>query len=193
MESTGKADARIARAKGTDIVVRRAPDLPGRARGTRGVLRLGPLALPCALGRSGIRAVKLEGDGATPIGRLPVLSLMIRADRWAMPPRSPLPARRVHPGDGWCDAPRDASYNRPVRLPHRAGAEAMVRGDRLYDAVVVLDYNVTRRARGRGSAVFWHVAKPGLPTTEGCIALAPSDMARILPHLRRGRGVVVKG
>ena len=184
---------RESRRRGTPVVVRRAPDLPGRARGTRGILRLGPLALPCALGRAGIRAVKLEGDGATPVGRHPVLALAMRRDRWRMPPTTPLPAASIAAKDGWCDTPDDPAYNRPVRLPHRAGAEAMVRDDPLYDAVIVLDYNVTRRARHRGSAVFWHVAKPGLAPTEGCVALPPRDMRRVLPHLRRRRAVIVRG
>ena len=172
----------------TPIVVRRTP-----RDGRRGILRLGPLAFPCALGRSGVRSVKREGDGATPVGRFPVLALAIRGDRWRMPPATPLVPHRIAAHDGWCDAPGDPAYNRPVRLPHRASAEAMRRDDRLYDAVIVIDHNVRQRARGRGSAVFWHVAKPGLPPTEGCIALAPRDMRRVLPFVRRGRPVIVTG
>ena len=181
------------RAFGARVVVRRAPDLPGRKKGTRGILRLGPLAFPCALGRSGIGFPKREGDGITPVGRFPVLSLAIRGDRWRMPPATSLPAARIGTRDGWCDAPLDPAYNRPVRLPHRASAEALHREDRLYDAVIVIDYNMRSRARHRGSAVFWHVAKPGLPPTEGCIALAPADMRRVLPYVRRGRAVLVIG
>ena len=67
----------------------------------------------------------------------------------------------------------------------------MMRADRLYDAVVVLDYNLTRRSRGLGSAIFLHVANPGHPPTEGCIAVAPRDMRRLLPHLRRARPIIV--
>ena len=174
----------------TAIVVRRAPDLPGRRPGTRGILRIGPLALPCALGRSGIRAVKHEGDGATPVGTHPVLFALYRGDR-GIPAPTALPHRSIRPSDGWCDAPADPAYNRPVHLPHRASAERMMREDRLYDVVVVLDYNVRERARWRGSAVFWHVAAEGLRPTEGCIALAPRDMQRVLPHLRAGRAVRV--
>ena len=181
------------RRPGPPVTVRRAPDLPGLARGTRGILRLGPLALACALGRSGIRPVKREGDGATPVGRFRVLALAIRGDRWRIPPRTPLAAHRIRRDDGWCDAPADPAYNLPVRLPHRASAEAMWRDDRLYDAVVVIDCNVTERGRHRGSAVFWHVARPGLSPTEGCIALPPAAMRRVLPHVRRGRPVVVMG
>ncbi len=53
----------------------------------------------------------------------------------------------------------------------------MWRSDGLYDVVVVMGYNERPRIAGRGSAVFMHVAGPGLKPTEGCIALAR-------PHLR---------
>ena len=171
---------------GAPIVVRVSP-LDRR----RGILRLCPLALPCALGRSGTTAHKREGDGATPIGDHAILHGYINRDRWPMPPRAALLLRSVRPSDGWCDATGDARYNRPVALPYPASAETMVRGDRLYDAVLVLDYNVRTRVQGRGSAIFFHVAKPGYPPTEGCIAVSPQHMRLLLPHLRRGRTVRV--
>lgn len=175
------------------IVVRRAPDLPGRERGTRGTLRLGPVVLPCALGRSGIRAFKREGDGATPVGHFPILRGMVRGDRPLAAVPMMLPSRRIRRREGWSDDPLDPAYNRAVRLPRRRRAEDLWRDDRLYDVVIVLDYNVTRRARWRGSAVFWHVAQPGLGPTEGCIALSTRDMARVIPHLRRRQALIVSG
>ncbi|EAU39708.1 hypothetical protein FP2506_13274 [Fulvimarina pelagi HTCC2506] len=68
----------------------------------------------------------------------------------------------------------------------------MVRGDRLYDFVVILDWNFRSRARHRGSAIFFHIAKPDYPPTEGCIAVAPKDMMKIGPLLRSGRRLVVE-
>ncbi len=68
--------------------------------------------------------------------------------------RSMLPLARIRADDGWCDEPADRNYNRPVRLPYSASAETMLRNDELYDVVIVLDWNIRRRARGRGSAVF---------------------------------------
>ena len=165
------------------IVVRAAP-----GDGRRGILRLGPLALPCALGRSGRTSRKREGDGGTPIARMTILGGAMRRDRWTVPAH-PLRLRAIRMDDGWCDAPGDPSYNRSVRMPHRASAEAMRREDRLYDAVIVLDWNVRPRARNLGSAIFLHVAKPGMPPTDGCIAVPPAAMRLLLPHLRRG-GVV---
>jgi L,D-peptidoglycan transpeptidase YkuD (ErfK/YbiS/YcfS/YnhG family) len=99
-------------------------------------------------------------------------------------PSTRLPVRRTRSGvDGWCDAPTHAAYNRPVRLPFPASTESMTRTDRLYDFVVVLDWNMRRRGRGRGSAIFLHIARPGYPPTAGCVAVSPTDMLRLSPFL----------
>ncbi len=52
---------------------------PGRP--TQGLLLAGGRAIPVVLGRSGIRANKREGDGATPRGRFRLVRLWWRADR----------------------------------------------------------------------------------------------------------------
>jgi L,D-peptidoglycan transpeptidase YkuD (ErfK/YbiS/YcfS/YnhG family) len=140
------------------------------------------LLLPCALGRAGLTRRKREGDGATPLAGMRALAALWRGDRWPRP-RTALDLSPIAPADGWCDAPGDANYNRPVKLPYAASHERMLRDDRLYDHVVVLDWNFTRRVRGAGSAIFLHVAKPGLAPTEGCIAVEPRAMRAILPLL----------
>jgi L,D-peptidoglycan transpeptidase YkuD (ErfK/YbiS/YcfS/YnhG family) len=158
---------------------------------TRGVVRLGGLVLPCALGRSGRRALKREGDGATPVGRWRLLQVLYRADRIRRPATA-LPARPIKPDDGWCDAPADRNYNRPVRHPYPASAERLWRTDGLYDLVVVLSHNVRPRVRGSGSAVFMHVAQPGLSPTAGCIALKREHLRRLLVQLGPGATVRVR-
>jgi len=99
--------------------------------------------------------------------------------------------RRLAPRDGWCDAPGDRNYNRRVSHPYPASAEHMWRSDRLYDLVVVLDYNVRRRVRGCGSAIFVHIARPGYAPTEGCIALSERDLRHMLTQIRRRTTVAV--
>jgi L,D-peptidoglycan transpeptidase YkuD (ErfK/YbiS/YcfS/YnhG family) len=159
------------------VCVRRAP-----RDGRRGLLAAGGKVIPCALGRSGISAVKREGDGATPLARMRLLGGYFRPDK-AMPRHSALPLAAIGRLDGWCDAPADASYNRPVRLPFKPSHERMWRGDRLYDAVVVLDWNIAPRARNRGSAIFLHIARQGFKPTEGCVAISPAAMRWLLPRL----------
>ena len=79
-----------------------------------------------AVGRAGVKAYKHEGDGATPAGSTPLLSILYRPDRVA-PPASQLPVKPLAPSDGWVDDPADANYNRPVSLPYTASAEQMWR------------------------------------------------------------------
>ncbi|MFN3868914.1 MAG: L,D-transpeptidase [Hyphomicrobiaceae bacterium] len=156
----------------------------------RGMVQLGGFVKPVALGRSGIAARKREGDGATPLGTWRAMAVFYRADRVARPV-SGLPVRAIRRNDGWCDAPGDRNYNRAVRLPYPASAEAMWRDDHLYDLVVVLDHNSRPRVRGAGSAIFMHCARDGFAPTAGCIAFRAADLRRLLRHMRRGTRVVV--
>ena len=162
-----------------DIVV--VPD-PG-AR-TRGLISFGSFRSACALGRSGISRLKTEGDGATPTGRFPLRRVLYRADRLS-PPRTALPVAFIAGDDGWCDAPGDAAYNRPVKLPYPASAETMFRVDSLYDLVVVLGHNDDPVVPGAGSAIFMHVAAQDGTPTEGCIALDRDALLTLLELIPR--------
>jgi L,D-peptidoglycan transpeptidase YkuD (ErfK/YbiS/YcfS/YnhG family) len=144
-----------------------------------GLLRFRGETLRCALGAAGIRADKQEGDGATPLGLLPIRRVLFRADRGARPATA-LPAEPIAPDDGWCDDPGHADYNRQVRLPHPARHERLWREDAVYDVIGVLGWNDAPVRRGRGSAIFLHLARPGLPPTEGCVALPGADLRRLL-------------
>ncbi|HKZ95416.1 MAG TPA: L,D-transpeptidase family protein [Hyphomicrobiaceae bacterium] len=154
-------------------------------RATSGHLTFGNLRFSCALGRGGQKALKREGDGATPVGRLAVREAYYRGDRLPRP-HTALPIKPVRRSSGWCDRVGDRNYNRAVRLPYAGSAERMWREDGLYDLTVVLGYNDRPRIQGRGSAIFMHVAREGLRPTEGCIALRRRDLVRLLSALTRG-------
>tara|TARA_Y100000815_G_scaffold172366_2_gene156730 strand:+ start:38307 stop:38795 length:489 start_codon:yes stop_codon:yes gene_type:complete len=148
---------------------------------------------------------KREGDGATPVAAMRIVAGWFRADRMTRP-QTALDLEPIGARDGWCDAPADPNYNRPVRLPFAASHERMLRDDRLYDVCLVLDWNLERgqakwkpvrrpaprptkktspfrRKRYGGSAIFLHIARPGFPPTEGCIAVAPETMRWLLPRI----------
>jgi L,D-peptidoglycan transpeptidase YkuD (ErfK/YbiS/YcfS/YnhG family) len=187
MRRTGKS-GRIAAMAGIirNISVRKRP---GHA--TQGLLTAAGVTHVCALGRGGIKALKRESDGATPLGRMRLVSAWFRPDHVRF--RTALLAlERIADKSGWCDAPDDRRYNQPVALPYPASCETMKRKDGLYDLVVVLDFNLIPRKRGGGSAIFMHIARPGLTPTEGCVALPANVLMRLLPRLS-GRTVLTVG
>jgi len=149
---------------------------------TRGVLRAGPLTIPVVLGRTGIRANKFEGDGATPRGRFRPLRLWWRADRHPRP-RTGLPIQRITPDIAWCEDTSDRRYNRPFRRSASEPGDRLWRQDHLYDFVVEIDHNTRPRVAKRGSAVFLHLTRPNRSPTQGCVAMSAGDLRRLLAGL----------
>ncbi len=152
------------------------------------MLEAGGVLYPCAIGRSGLRRLKREGDGATPIGRWPMRSLIYRADRM-MRPATGLPTLAMSPTDGWCEVPGTRDYNRPVRLPHPHATDSLWRDDHLYDLLVVLGHNDDPPISPLGSAVFFHLARDDYGPTAGCVAVRRDHMLAILA--RCGPGTVL--
>lgn len=144
----------------------------------------------CSIGRGGLTAAKREGDGATPLGVHRLVGLLYRPDRMARPTDWAVPIR---PRDLWCDDPAHEDYNLMVRAPFPASAERLFRPDPLYDAVLITGWNWPQALRGAGSAIFVHAwRRPGHPTA-GCVAMARDDLRWILPRLRHGGRLVVRG
>lgn len=160
------------------------------ARSIHGRVEIGGHGWPCVLGRSGRIALKREGDGGTPIGSWQMREVLYRADR-RFPPVTRLPWRAIRVNDGWCDAFADGNYNRRVRHPYPASAEHLWRRDGLYDVIVVLGYNDLPRIKGRGSAIFMHLAHPEKNPTAGCIALSRRDLDLLLSRVTASTQLII--
>jgi L,D-peptidoglycan transpeptidase YkuD (ErfK/YbiS/YcfS/YnhG family) len=143
-----------------------------------------------AIGRGGIGAKRAEGDGITPVGTFPFRRILYRADRLAAL-RTGLAVARIAPDDGWCDAAGDPAYNRQVKLPYSATCESLWRDDDLYNLVAVLGFNDDPVVPGKGSAIFLHVARGDYGPTEGCVALAQSDLIDLLAALGPGDAIAI--
>jgi L,D-peptidoglycan transpeptidase YkuD (ErfK/YbiS/YcfS/YnhG family) len=153
---------------------------PGRR--SLGWLRAGPVVIPVALGRGGIKADKREGDGATPRGRFRPIRLWFRADRVGHP-RTLLPVQAIRRAHAWCEAPADRRYNRSFRRSANEPGDRLWRDDHLYDLIIEIDHNTRPRIAGRGSAVFIHLARPACAPTAGCVALSRGAMLRLLGRI----------
>lgn len=134
---------------------------------------------------------KREGDGASPIGLWPMRRVFYRPDRLERP-KTGLPIVPLQAHDGWCDAAGHPLYNLPVSRPFEASHEALWREDQAYDLIVELGYNDTPVIDQRGSAIFFHLSKPGFPPTEGCIAIARFNMLAVLRLSQAGTLLEIK-
>src|SRR6185437_6251506 len=125
-----------------------------------------------------------------PAGGYTLLYGFFRPDRvrW---PRSDLPLTPLRPEFGWVDDPDDRNYNRLVALPYPASHEELWRDDGLYDAIVVIGYNLDPVVPGAGSAIFLHAASPDLAATEGCIAIARDALLPLLGLLGPGSTITI--
>jgi L,D-peptidoglycan transpeptidase YkuD (ErfK/YbiS/YcfS/YnhG family) len=168
------------------LTVRRKPGYV-----SRGWLIAGPFLLPVALGWSGIKANKREGDGGTPRGRFQPKRLWWRADRHSRP-ATLLPTRRIKPDDSWCENPKSGRYNRPIKGCLHSNADKLSRADALYDFIVEIDHNTRPRVAGRGSAVFIHIARDGFAPTAGCIALNGQSLKRMLSRMGLKTQIIIE-
>jgi L,D-peptidoglycan transpeptidase YkuD (ErfK/YbiS/YcfS/YnhG family) len=159
------------------IIVRHLPGYPQLGR-----LTVGAQTFRCALGKTGLTHTKKEGDGATPIGSFQLRRLWYRKDA-GMRPRCRLPLRVIQQDDGWCDTPKHRSYNKPIKLPFSQSHERMWRNDDVYNLVLEINWNDGPVVAGKGSAIFFHLARPGFPPTEGCVAINLTAMRKILPRI----------
>lgn len=156
----------------------------------RGWLTASGLAVPVALGRGGILANKIEGDGGTPRGVFHPRQVWFRADRLPRP-ATHLPVRVIRPDDAWCENPDDRNYNRPVQLSGDASADRLRRDDHLYDMIIEIDHNSVPRIVNRGSAVFLHLARDGFAPTAGCVAMTRGALLRLLTRLAPETRIVI--
>ena len=148
------------------------------------------LKFRCALGKAGIGKKIREGDSITPRGIFKLVKVFYRADK-IKNLKTPLKKIRIKKNMGWCDDPKSKFYNKLIILPINFGCEKLYRSDRLYDLVVVLNYNLNPIIKNKGSAIFIHVAKKTFKKTEGCIALNKENLINLLSVIRKNTKIKI--
>ena len=59
---------------------------------------------------------------------------------------------------GWCDDKNSKFYNKLIKYPFYESSEKLYRRESIYDIIVVIDFNMTPIKKGKGSAIFIHLA-----------------------------------
>jgi len=155
-----------------------------------GYLTFKNLKFQCALGKAGIGKKNKEGDYITPRGTFKLVKVFYRADK-IKNLKTSLKKIKIKKNMGWCDDTKSRLYNKQIRLPSNFGYEKLYRSDRLYDLVVVLNYNLNPIITNKGSAIFIHVAKKSFKKTSGCIALNKKNLIDLLSVIKKNTKIKI--
>ena len=144
--------------------------------------------MPCVIGKNGVSKLKREGDGKTPTGKHQIVGMLYRPDKISRPRKWALPIR---PRDIWSDDVKDPNYNLMGTSPSLFGHEQLFRSDRLYDLILITNWNWPYAVRGRGSAIFIHSWRKNAIHTEGCIALSIGNLLKVAKFIDFGSRLIV--
>ena len=149
--------------------------------GKRWKPKFGPFV--ASIGRNGFALIgaKVEGDGKTPTG------LFALGQLFSYEPtiNSKLSFIQSTIEDKWIDDTASLEYNRYIRGNTDAKSfEHLLLDGIYYKYCMVIEYNTNPVVKGKGSAIFFHLADENYTPTAGCVAIAEIDMQPILHWLK---------
>ena len=147
--------------------------------------------LKCSIGKSGSASLKKEGDLATPKGEFKLGTLYFRKDR-IKHPKCKLKRKSIKKNMGWCNDVKSKKYNKEINFPFGYRAEKLYRRDRIYDILINIKYNHFPIVKGKGSAIFLHLASKKYKPTSGCVAISKKDLIKILPLIKKNTKIIIK-
>lgn len=144
----------------------------------------------CAIGFAGTKKNKQEGDKATPKGTFKIIKVYYRKDR-IRKLSTPIQKVTIKKNMGWCDDSLNRKYNKIITIPSNASYERLHRKDNLYDLIGVINYNTKKIIKGKGSAIFFHIAKAKYTPTQGCVALKKDDLLFLLKNIKKNTKIKI--
>lgn len=132
-----------------------------------------------SIGRNGFAQEneKIEGDGKTPNG----LYALGQLYSYEANVDTKIPFQQVDSLDKWIDDSSSIDYNKYVRGETNAKSFEHLKLKSIdYKYCMVIEYNTQPVVKGKGSAIFFHVADENYTPTSGCVAIAEKDMLQFL-------------
>jgi L,D-peptidoglycan transpeptidase YkuD (ErfK/YbiS/YcfS/YnhG family) len=155
-----------------------------------GYLKYKNFRFRCALGKSGVKKKKKEGDNITPIGIFKITKIYYRPDK-VKKIKTSIKKIKIKKNMGWCDDPKSNYYNQQIKLPSKFSYERLYRKDHIYDLLAVINYNGNPIIKNNGSAIFIHIAKNNYKPTKGCIALRKVDLIKVLQIIKKNTKIKI--
>lgn len=146
--------------------------------------------LRCSLGKRGITNNKKEGDQKTPKGTFLFKSIFYRKDKISNL-KCVLNKKIIKKNMGWCNDPGSKHYNKLIYFPFKESAEKLWLAKRVYDVIVVINYNLKPVIKNKGSAIFLHIAKKNYSPTKGCVAINKKDMLFLITKINNKTKLII--
>ena len=143
----------------------------------------------CLIGKNGIGRKNREGDLKTPKGVYRIRRIYCREDKF-LNLKSGIPVFKLKRNDKWCVDPKSKRYNSYFRKNINCRYESLFRDDEVYDLILVLDYNLNKVKKFKGSAIFLHCIG-NKKFTEGCISLKKDSLRKIIKKLSPRSKVII--
>ena len=140
-------------------------------------IKIGPVQ--ASIGRAGfaLPGEKIEGDGKSPTGIFDLGQLYT----YEASVKTSLPFIQTNSEDKWIDDPNHENYNSHIRGNTTAKSFEHLKLSSIdYKYCMVIEYNTHPVVKGKGSAIFFHLADANYSPTAGCVAIKESDMDQIL-------------
>ena len=140
-------------------------------------IKIGPVQ--ASIGRAGfaLPGEKIEGDGKSPTGIFDLGQLYT----YEASVNTSLPFIQTNAEDKWIDDPNHENYNTHIRGNTTAKSFEHLKLSSIdYKYCMVIEYNTHPVVKGKGSAIFLHLADANYSPTAGCVAIQESDMDEIL-------------
>jgi len=144
----------------------------------------------CSVGKYGLTRKKKEGDCKTPIGTFSIVKCLYRPDRIKKPDTN-IPCKKIYKNSAWCDDTKSKYYNKMIKVPSKFQYEKLFRKDDCYNIILVLNYNMSPIIKGKGSAIFIHIAKKNYKPTRGCVAIKMQNLFEILKKINKSSKVII--
>ncbi|MDC0231723.1 L,D-transpeptidase family protein [Pelagibacteraceae bacterium] len=147
--------------------------------------------IKCSIGKNGTTSSKKEGDLSTPKGFFKIGKLYYRKDRIKLD-KCKIKKKIIKKNMGWCDDIKSRKYNREICFPFKYSAEKLHIKKKNYDILINIKYNYSPALKGKGSAIFLHLANQKYKPTKGCIAIQKKDFMKILPLINEKTKILIK-
>lgn len=132
------------------------------------------------VGKKGLSAYKVEGDGKAPMG---IFSMGIAFGSQAKPAGMKWPYKKATKYDYWVDDYRSKDYNKWVTSRKAPSVSHEKMNHPLYKYGAVINYNRYPVVKKKGSAIFLHIWRGPNSPTAGCTATDERNVVSILKWL----------